>query len=169
MWLLYETWEECEMAEKKAPVAAVKAEVKKTSTNAVKTTEEPKQTVATKEPTKETAEPVKESAKDTVKENKKAPARKAPAAKKAPAKKTVSRKTASKKEAAKKEPSTSLILQFGGKELASADLFARVKEIWTAELGRDAGDLKDVKLYVKPEETTAYYVINENITGSFEL
>lgn len=161
------------MAEKKAPVAAVKAEVKKTSTNAVKTTEEPKQTVATKEPTKEptkeTAEPVKESAKDTVKENKKAPARKAPAAKKAPAKKTVSRKTASKKEAAKKEPSTSLILQFGGKELASADLFARVKEIWTAELGRDAGDLKDVKLYVKPEETTAYYVINENITGSFEL
>ena len=154
------------MAEKKAPVAAVKAEVKKTSTNAVKTTEEPKQTVATKEPTKETAEPVKESAKNTVKENKKAPARKAPAAKKAPAKKTVSRKTASKKEAVKKEPSTSLILQFSGKELASADL---LKEIWTAELGRDAGDLKDVKLYVKPEETTAYYVINENITGSFEL
>ena len=66
-------------------------------------------------------------------------------------------------------PISSLILQFSGKELASADLFARVKEIWTAELGRDAGDLKDVKLYVKPEETTAYYVINENITGSFEL
>ena len=49
--ILYKSWEECNMAEKKAPVAAAKAEEKKTSTEAVKT-EEPKKTVAVKESAK---------------------------------------------------------------------------------------------------------------------
>ena len=34
---------------------------------------------------------------------------------------------------------------------------------------KKAGDLKDIKLYVKPEEFAAYYVINEEITGSIDF
>ena len=148
------------MAEKKAPVAAAKAEEKKTSTEAVKT-EEPKKTVAVKESAK---------AADTA-----AKAEKKPAAKKAPAKKATAAKktTAARKPAARKtaeaKAETAVILQYGGREFDTAELTERVKNIWTGELGKKAADLKDVKLYVKPEEYTAYYVINGDITGSFDL
>ena len=54
------------------------------------------------------------------------------------------------------------------KEFSSADLTAKVKEIWK-EMGKKAADLKDIKVYVKPEENAAYYVINNEETGSFGL
>ena len=59
-------------------------------------------------------------------------------------------------------------LQYAGKEFSSADLTAKVKEIWK-EMGKKAADLKDIKVYVKPEENAAYYVINNEETGSFGL
>ena len=31
-------------------------------------------------------------------------------------------------------------------------------------MGKKAGDLKDVKIYIKPEENKAYYVINGDVT-----
>jgi hypothetical protein len=36
-------------------------------------------------------------------------------------------------------------------------------------MGKKAADLKDIKVYVKPEENAAYYVINNEETGSFGL
>ena len=32
--------------------------------------------------------------------------------------------------------------------------------------GKKEKDLKDIKIYIKPEENKAYYVINGDITGS---
>lgn len=135
----------------------VKTEVKETAEPAVKTTP------AAAEKT------VKEEVKDTVKAPAaaKAPAKK-PAAKRAAAKKPAAKKTTAKTEA-KQEMAAAVILQFGGKEIDTTALTARVKEIWTKELGNKEKDLKDVKLYVKPEEFAAYYVINGNVTGSIEL
>lgn len=102
----------------------------------------------------------------TVKAAEKETAAKKPAAeKKAPAKKTAAKRTT----AAKKEVKKTTFLQYAGKEIDLDSLYEQVKTIWTKEMGKKAGDLKDVKLYVKPEEFAAYYVINEDVTGSIDL
>ena len=85
---------------------------------------------------------------------------KAATPKKAPAKKT----------AAKAELKVETVLQFAGKEVTEKDLLKQVKEVWTKELKNKVGDMKSVKIYVKPEETAAYYVVNDGeATGKIEL
>jgi hypothetical protein len=157
----YKSWEECNMAEKKAPVAAAKAEEKKTSTEAVKTTEEPKKAAV-----KET---VKAAAPAAAKEEKKPAAKKAPAKKAAAAKKPAAKPAARKTAAKKAAVAASVVLQYGGREFDTAELAEKVKQLWTGEMGRKEAELKDIKVYVKPEEFMAYYVINGDITGSFDL
>ncbi len=78
-----------------------------------------------------------------------------PAAKKAPAKKTALKET--------------IVLQFAGREIDSADVVKKAKEYWTKELKNKAGDMKSVTIYLKPEENKAYFVINGDVTGSTEL
>ena len=36
-------------------------------------------------------------------------------------------------------------------------------------MGRKESELKSLTLYVKPEESAAYYVINDDVTGKVEL
>ena len=43
------------------------------------------------------------------------------------------------------------------------------KDIWTDDMGKKEKDLKDIKIYIKPEESKAYYVINGDISGSVWL
>ena len=113
------------------------------------------------------AEATKAAAKTT---EKAAEAKTTETAKKAPAKKTTARKTPAKRTTTKKAAvvTEEVYLQYAGKEFSSADLTAKVKEIWK-EMGKKAADLKDIKVYVKPEENAAYYVINNEETGSFCL
>ena len=113
------------------------------------------------------AEATKAAAKNT---EKAAEAKTTETAKKAPAKKTTARKTPAKRTTTKKAAvvTEEVYLQYAGKEFSSADLTAKVKEIWK-EMGKKAADLKDIKVYVKPEENAAYYVINNEETGSFGL
>ena len=82
---------------------------------------------------------------------------KKPAEKKSPAK------------AAKKEAEQEMILQFGGREIKEKDLYERIQQIWIEGYGKKAEELKSLKVYVKPEEFTAYYVINDDVTGSIDL
>lgn len=86
------------------------------------------------------------------------------------AKKVVT-KTAAKTAPAKKAPAKTqeIFIQFAGKEILDKDLTDKVKEIWTKELGNKVKDMVDVKIYVKPEESAAYYVINGDVTGSIDL
>lgn len=113
------------------------------------------------------AEATKAAAKTT---EKAAEAKTTETAKKAPAKKTTARKTPAKRTTTKKAAvvTEEVYLQYAGKEFSSSDLTAKVKEIWK-EMGKKAADLKDIKVYVKPEENAAYYVINNEETGSFGL
>ena len=113
------------------------------------------------------AEATKAAAKTT---EKAAEAKTTETAKKAPAKKTTARKTPAKRTTTKKAAvvTEEVYLQYAGKEFSSADLTAKVKEIWK-EMGKKAADLKDIKVYVKPEVNAAYYVINNEETGSFGL
>ena len=105
--------------------------------------------------------------KDTVKKTptaKKAPAKKAPAAKKETVKKeTVKKAPAAKKSVVKEEVN----FQFSGKSYTSDDLIRITKDVWKYDLNGKEEDVKSIELYVKPEENTAYYVINGDVTGSF--
>lgn len=105
--------------------------------------------------------------KDTVKKTpaaKKAPAKKAPAAKKETVKKeTVKQAPAAKKPVVKEEVN----FQFSGKSYTSEDLIRITKDVWKYDLNGKEEDVKSIELYVKPEENTAYYVINGDVTGSF--
>lgn len=93
-----------------------------------------------------------------------------PAAKKAAAKKVAPAKKAPAKRTTKKaELKTEMFLQFAGKEYTEKELLQNVKDVWTKTLKNKVGDMKDVKIYLKPEESAAYYVINGDTTGRVDL
>ena len=60
------------------------------------------------------------------------------------------------------------IIQFFGEEVAVEDLEKRVKRIWREE-GNLQKDMKSMEIYVKIEEKKCYYIINESVSGKFEL
>ena len=68
--------------------------------------------------------------------------------KKAPAKRTTA-----------KDIKTSVVVQFAGKEVTEKDLIAAVKKAYTKKVNK-VGDIKTIEIYVKPEESAAYYVVN---------
>ena len=143
-----------------APVAAAKVEA-------------PKAEVKKAAPTT----PVKTETKTAVKEAEKAPVAKAevkapvkaevkkPAAKKETAKKETAKKPAAKKAELKSEIS----VQFSGKSYSQEDLLKIAKDVWKYDLKQKAADLTSVELYVKPEESMVYYVMNKETTGSFYI
>lgn len=69
----------------------------------------------------------------------------------------------------RKPAQETVYLQYLGKEINKDDLMKQVKEIWTKQLKNKVGDMKSVTLYLKPEEDKAYYVINDEVTGSIDL
>jgi hypothetical protein len=154
-------WEERPMAEiKKTAVAkptakAVAAKSADTKTAEAKTT--PVVPAAKTESAEKKAEPKKET---------KAAAKKTTAAKKPAAKKAAEKKeTAAKKSTVKEQ----IQIQFAGKTYTTEDLVKIAKDVWKYDLGKKEADFKSVELYVKPEENTAYYVINSDVTGSFGI
>ena len=72
--------------------------------------------------------------------------------------------------AAKPETSnTQVLLQFAGNEAEVNALEQKVKDKFIAE-GHRAGNIKELTIYVKPEEYKAYYVINGGkFTGDVDL
>ena len=95
---------------------------------------------------------------------KKAPAKKAPAAKKETVKKeTVKKAPVAKKPVVKEEVN----FQFRGKSYTSEDLIRITRDLLKFDLYGKEEYVNSFELYVKPEEYTAYYVINGDVTGSF--
>ncbi len=99
------------------------------------------------------AEPAKKEAPKAA--AKKAPAKKA-AAKKPAAKKAAAKKPAAKKAAAKVEE---IVVQFGGREWNLEEVKAKVAA---------ASGKKNAKIYIKPEEGKAYFVVGGK-DGAVEL
>ena len=113
-----------------------------------------KTTAKSTEAITETAAKVKE----TVKAAAKTTAKKA--TKKAAAKKTA--------KAEKKELVPEVFVQFDGNEDVVANVIERAKEAFTAD-GHRASSIKSLKVYLKPEEYAAYYVINDTYAGKVNL
>ena len=157
--------------------------VKKKPAAQAKTAENETVKVETKAAEKTAAEKEvsKEVAKATAAEKVPVKAEKAaekPAAKAVKTTRTTGKKTsATKKTAEKKAPvktakkaiEQEMILQFGGREIKEKDLYEKIRQIWMTGYGKKADELKSLKVYVKPEEFTAYYVINDDVTGSIDL
>jgi hypothetical protein len=108
-------------------------------------------TKKTEEVKKETAAAV-DSATKTKAAAAKKPAAKKPAAKKAPA------KTAEKKVVTK--------IQFGGKEVDVEEIAALCKADYKEKTN---GHVRSLSIYVKPEESAAYYVVNDKFSDKVEL
>ena len=147
-------------------------EVKKTTAKVVAKAAPAVKAAEEKKPEVKAAAPVKEAeakkAAPAAKAEKKAPAKKAPA-KKAEVKKAASaakeEKKAPVKKAAKVEETVNF--QFSGKSYTPDDLMKIFRDVWKYDLNGKEEDVKSIELYVKPEENTAYYVINGDVTGSF--
>ena len=83
-------------------------------------------------------------------------------------------KATTKKETAKKAPAkaakkeTVITVQYQGNEVSVANVEEKVKAAFVAE-GHRASSIKELIIYVKPEEFAAYYVINEKYTGRVDL
>ena len=136
--------------------AEVKAAVKATETKAVVKAEEVK--AEAKEVVAKKAETIVKKAETTVKAAAKTTAKKA--TKKAAAKKTA--------KAEKKELVPEVFVQFDGNEDVVANVIERAKEAFTAD-GHRASSIKSLKVYLKPEEYAAYYVINDTYAGKVNL
>ena len=128
-----------------------------------KTTAKAEETKATKKTTTKKAET---AAKKTTTKKAEATAEKKTTAKKATAEKTVAeKKTTAKKATVKCE----MQLQFAGKSYTQDELLQMAKDVWKYDLKQKATDLKTVELYVKPEESAVYYVMNKDFAGSFVI
>lgn len=149
------------------------AETKKTvkpvaKAKAVAKVEEPKKEVKVEAKAVEAAPVKKEAAKKV------APAKKETVKKEVAKKETVKKETAKKaapaKAAAKKTTVKAVVnVQFAGKAYTTDELVKIAQDVWKYDLGQKAADFKTVELYVKPEESLAYYVINGDVTGSFAI
>ena len=59
---------------------------------------------------------------------------------------------------------TSLFVEYQEKQVEEKAIIAAVKKMWT-KAGHKVSDIKTMDLYVKPEESAVYYVINKTETG----
>lgn len=67
-----------------------------------------------------------------------------------------------------KEAETEVILQYRNYEVNMADVTERVKAHFVAK-GNKAESIENMQIYVKPEDFTAYYVINDGVVGKVNL
>ncbi len=152
-------------------------EVKKTTAKVVAKAAPAAKAAEEKKPEVKAAAPVKEveakkaevkKAAPAAKAEKKAPAKKAPA-KKAEVKKAAPAAKAEKKAPVKKaaEVEETVNFQFSGKSYTPDDLMKIFRDVWKYDMNGREEDIRNVELYVKPEENTTYFVVNGSITGSF--
>ena len=152
-------------------------EVKKATAKVVAKAAPAAKAAEEKKPEVKAAAPVKEveakkaevkKAAPAAKAEKKAPAKKAPA-KKAEVKKAAPAAKAEKKAPVKKtaEVEETVNFQFSGKSYTPDDLMKIFRDVWKYDMNGREEDIRNVELYVKPEENTTYFVVNGSITGSF--
>lgn len=150
------------------PTKATPAKAKATSVKTVAAEEKTAKTVAAKAAVPEAEEK---------KTEKKAPA-KATTAKTAakPVEKTVEKTVekapvAEKKAAPAKETTAASVAEFyveyGNAQVSVEKVIEDVKKTYAAEGNTD--EIKSVKVYLKPEEQVAYYVVNDTVNGKIDV
>lgn len=120
-------------------------------------------TAAPKETAKPAAKPAEEPKKEAVKAVE-APAKETP--KKAAAPKKPVKKAPVKKKATEKVEE--VCVQFEGREVIVKDVVEKAKQDYIAD-GHRESSIKSVRVYIKPEDCKAYYVVNDKFAGEVPL
>ncbi len=68
----------------------------------------------------------------------------------------------------KQEPAPEIIFQYREYEASMDAVTERVKSHYYAK-GHAHGSIESIQIYVKPEDFTAYYVINDGVVGKVNL
>lgn len=79
--------------------------------------------------------------------------------------KLVEKKVSSRKPQVK----TKVVLQYQSIEVELEELLARAKAEWLEEHQEEEIKIKQIDLYIKPEENCAYYVINDSEKGRIDF
>ena len=148
--------------------AEVKAEPDKKEEVKTEVKPEVKAEETAKEVVKEAAEVVKETAKEVAKEAAAVKETAQKAVKKAAA---TTKKAAAKKTAEKAVLQPEVFLQFndnGSHEASISEIVEKVKALYVAE-GHRESSIKSLRIYMKPQEWKAYYVINDKIAGELPI
>ena len=72
------------------------------------------------------------------------------------------------KPAKKEEAVTEIYVQYGPGESSVATVVEKIKAEYV-EQGHRASSIKSLKVYLKPEDRAAYYVINDKVAGRVDL
>ncbi len=140
------------------------------ATKSVKKNVTEEKTVTAADAKKTAAKP--EAAKKTeVKKAEAEPAKKAePKTAAEPAKKAEPKKTAAPRKTAakKKEITTTVYVEYLGKQVDVKDSIPEIRQLWRKS-GHKVRDIKDIKLYAKPEDSKIYFVVNDDFSGSVDL
>ena len=123
----------------------------------------------------ETAAPVKEEIKKVEEIVKKAEEKvKAAAPKKTAAKKTADKaKTSTKKTAEKKAadepaaPTAAVFIEHGGRQYAAKAVLEQAMNVYKDT--HKGVEIKTIEIYIKPEESVAYYVVNGEGSSDFKI
>ena len=106
----------------------------------------------TKTAKEETKAVEKSTAKSETKAEKKAPAKRA----------------AGTKKPEKQELKPEVVIQYQDNEITDEALVEKIKGLWVSQ-GHRAGMIKSLRIYAKPEEGKAYFVINDKNSGDVDL
>lgn len=61
-----------------------------------------------------------------------------------------------------------IVLQYAGKDVQEDSIVKLAEDVWTAA-GNKLSDIKSMKIYAQPENSVAYYVINDDFKGSVAI
>lgn len=117
-------------------------------------------TKTTKAAVTEKTTPVKTEETVKTEEVKDVETKKAASSKKEPVKRATRKRTATTKKTAVKTVTKRVNIQFGGKDLKIEEIEAAVKKAWMDETGKKETEIEKLEIYIKPEESAAYYVVN---------
>lgn len=82
--------------------------------------------------------------------------------------KTAAKSTTTKKTTAKKaEIKSRVAVQYGGKEIFTDNLLEEVKKVWVEQFEGKLSEIKTIELYIKSEESKAYFVVNGLSNGNY--
>ncbi len=63
---------------------------------------------------------------------------------------------------------TNVTVEYAGKQYEEKAILTKIKDAWL-ETGKKVKDIRDLNIYIKPEESAAYYVINNKESGKIAL
>ena len=84
-----------------------------------------------------------------------------------PAAKT--RKTAVGTTTRKSSVKANVVLQYADKSVTFDTLIQNAHNVWEYDMNRKVSEIKEINLYVKPDEGRVYFVVNNSETGDYAL